>query len=87
MCHRNANLLQSFCRGEVSWWRTFRNERKTYPYFAESVHSSSPRTRHQSAILRPVAMGKEPYVWFRLYGPEDAFWNKTFKMPDVELVQ
>jgi hypothetical protein len=22
----------------------------------------------------------------RLYGPEEAFWNKSFKMPDVELV-
>jgi hypothetical protein len=31
-------------------------------------------------------MGKTPYVWLRLYGPEDAFWNKSFKMPDVELV-
>jgi hypothetical protein len=31
-------------------------------------------------------MGKMPYVWLRLYGPEDAFWNKLFKMPDVELV-
>jgi hypothetical protein len=31
-------------------------------------------------------MGKEPYLWFRLYGPEEAFWNKSFKMPDVELV-
>lgn len=30
--------------------------------------------------------GKEPYVWLRLYGPEQAFWNKTFKMPDVELL-
>jgi hypothetical protein len=28
-------------------------------------------------------LGKEPYVWLRLYGPEDAFWNKSFKMPDV----
>jgi hypothetical protein len=32
-------------------------------------------------------MGKEPYVWLRLYGPEEAFWNKSFKMPDVELVK
>lgn len=32
-------------------------------------------------------LGKEPYVWLRLYGPEDAFWNKSFKMPDVELVK
>jgi hypothetical protein len=32
-------------------------------------------------------MGKKPYVWFRLYGPEEAFWNKTFKLPDVELVR
>jgi hypothetical protein len=31
-------------------------------------------------------MGKEPYPWLRLYGPEDAFRNKSFKMPDVELV-
>ena len=31
-------------------------------------------------------MGKEPYVWLRLYGPEEAFWSKAFKMPDVELV-
>ena len=32
-------------------------------------------------------LGNEPYVWLRLYGPEEAFWNKSFKMPDVELVQ
>lgn len=32
-------------------------------------------------------LGKEPYVWLRLYGPEDAFWNRSFKMPDVELVK
>lgn len=32
-------------------------------------------------------MGKEPYPWLRLYGPGDAFWNKAFKMPDVELVK
>jgi hypothetical protein len=31
-------------------------------------------------------MGKQSYVWLRLYGPEEAFWNKSFKMPDVELV-
>jgi hypothetical protein len=31
-------------------------------------------------------MGKEPYVWLRLYGPEEAFWSKEFKMPDVEPV-
>jgi hypothetical protein len=31
--------------------------------------------------------GREPYVWLRLYGPEEAFWNKSFKMPDVELMQ
>jgi hypothetical protein len=31
-------------------------------------------------------LGKKPYVWLRLYGPADAFWNKTFKMPDVELM-
>jgi hypothetical protein len=31
-------------------------------------------------------MGKEPYVWLRLYAPDETFWSKTFKMPDVELV-
>jgi len=31
-------------------------------------------------------MGKEPYVWLRLYGPEEAFWTKSFKMPDAEEV-
>ncbi len=30
--------------------------------------------------------GKLPYPVLRLYGARDAFWNKTFKMPDVELV-
>jgi len=28
-------------------------------------------------------MGKEPYLWLRLYAPEEAFWTKAFKMPDV----
>jgi hypothetical protein len=32
-------------------------------------------------------MGKTPYPWLRLYAPEEAFWNKSFKMPDVELVE
>jgi hypothetical protein len=32
-------------------------------------------------------MEKEPYLWLRLYGPEEAFWNKSFKMPDVEMVK
>jgi hypothetical protein len=31
-------------------------------------------------------MRKEPYLWLRLYAPEEPFWNKTFKMPDVEPV-
>ena len=31
--------------------------------------------------------GKKPYVWLRLYGPDEAFWDKSFVMPDVELVQ
>lgn len=30
--------------------------------------------------------GKKPYVWLRLYGPDEAFWDKSFMMPDVELV-
>lgn len=31
-------------------------------------------------------MDKKPYVWLRLYGPGDAFWDKSFKMPDVVLM-
>ena len=30
-------------------------------------------------------MGKESYLWLRLYAPEDSrrgLWNKPFKMPD-----
>jgi hypothetical protein len=30
---------------------------------------------------------KEPYPWLRLYAPEEPFWNKSFEMPDVELVK
>jgi hypothetical protein len=32
-------------------------------------------------------MGKKPYLWFRLYAPAEAFWNKSFELPDVELVK
>jgi hypothetical protein len=31
-------------------------------------------------------MGKEPYLWLRLYAPDEPFWNKKFEIPDVELV-
>jgi hypothetical protein len=31
--------------------------------------------------------GKRPVPVMRLYGPEDAFWDKSFKMPDLELVR
>ncbi|WP_430813516.1 DUF1254 domain-containing protein [Carboxylicivirga sp. RSCT41] len=31
--------------------------------------------------------GKKPYVWLRLYGPDEAFWDKSFVMPDVEMVK
>jgi hypothetical protein len=30
---------------------------------------------------------KKPYIWLRLYGPDTAFWQKSFKMPDVEKVK
>lgn len=30
--------------------------------------------------------GKQPLPVMRLYGPQQAFWDKTFKLPDVELV-
>ncbi len=31
-------------------------------------------------------MGKKPYLWFRLYAPSEAFWDKSFVLPDVEPV-
>lgn len=31
--------------------------------------------------------GKRPYVWLRLYGPDKPFWEKSFIMPDVELLK
>jgi hypothetical protein len=31
--------------------------------------------------------GKVPLPLLRFYGPNQAFWDKTFKMPDVELVE
>ena len=31
--------------------------------------------------------GKRPMPCFRLYGAEDAFFDKTFKLPDFELVK
>lgn len=31
--------------------------------------------------------GKKPYAMFRFYGPEDAFYDKSFELPDVELVK
>ena len=30
--------------------------------------------------------GKAPYAMFRVYGPDEAFYNKTFKLADIELV-
>ena len=30
--------------------------------------------------------GKRPLPVIRLYGGDDASWDKSFKMPDVELV-
>jgi hypothetical protein len=31
--------------------------------------------------------GKALYPIFRFYGLQEAFWNKTFVMPDFELVE
>jgi hypothetical protein len=31
--------------------------------------------------------GKKPYLMFRFYSPKEAFYNKTFKLADVELVK
>ncbi len=31
--------------------------------------------------------GKVPYLMFRFYGPEESFYNKSFKLADVELTR
>jgi hypothetical protein len=31
--------------------------------------------------------GKRPFPIMRLYAPDEAFWDKSFKMPDLELVK
>ena len=31
--------------------------------------------------------GKKWFPWFRLYGPEKAVFDKSFRLPDVELVK
>jgi hypothetical protein len=31
--------------------------------------------------------GKQPLPLFRLYGPRRAYFDKTFKLPDFELVK
>jgi hypothetical protein len=33
-----------------------------------------------------ATMGKKPNLWFRLYAPAEAFWDKSFVLPDVERV-
>jgi hypothetical protein len=56
---------------------------------------SGPHAELEAGELRPIGWesnwittkGKEPYVWLRLSGPEEAFWKNTFKMPDMEIVK
>jgi hypothetical protein len=31
--------------------------------------------------------GKRPFPMMRIYGGEEAFWDKSFKLPDLELVE
>jgi hypothetical protein len=33
------------------------------------------------------SMDKKPVIWLRLYGPDTPFWQKSFTMPDIELVK
>ncbi|MBL8822177.1 MAG: DUF1254 domain-containing protein [Planctomycetia bacterium] len=32
-------------------------------------------------------MDKKPYIWLRLYGPDEPFWKKTWKLPDLVRVK
>lgn len=31
--------------------------------------------------------GKKWFPWFRLYGPEEAVFDKSFTLPDIKLVK
>ena len=42
--------------------------------------------RPSTSPNRIPTKGKRPMPCFRLYGPEDAYFDKTFKLPDCELV-
>jgi hypothetical protein len=55
---------------------------------------------HAAAPLEPLgaqpARGAKPsvfdlrtqvvYLWFRLYAPSEKFWDRSFKLPDVERI-
>ena len=31
--------------------------------------------------------GKTPFFMFRIYGPTEKFWDKSFKLPDIQEVK
>ena len=51
----------------------------------ELMKVRDPRSR--SYMLEAIRAYRAPYAMFRFYGPEDAFYDKSFKLADVELVE
>ena len=50
------------------------------------VSAAHPGRRRRSNYWIPTA-GKAPYLLFRFYGPEEAFFNTTLVLDDAELMR
>jgi Protein of unknown function (DUF1214) len=48
------------------------------------IGPKAPAGQESNWIYTPA--GKMWFPWFRLYGPEKAVFNKTWKLPDIEQV-
>jgi hypothetical protein len=35
---------------------------------------------------RPTASGAKWFPWFRVYGPEKAILDKSWRLPDIEMI-
>jgi hypothetical protein len=46
------------------------------------VGPKAPAGQESNWIYTPA--GKTWFPWFRVYGPEKAFLDKSWKMPDIE---
>jgi hypothetical protein len=61
------------------------NERLIQNHTSIRLFLTCPIKLNKNPTWLPT-MGKKPYLWFRFYAPEEEFWNKTFNLADLELV-